>query len=182
MWPGGREWGGHTREPILERGEVGRRRRLAGLEDLDGAAGVHGDGEAGGACQALLRAGEDGVEFPLVEEDFLAPDAADAIDDQEGFRGDALDQLGQALQVAEHARRGIHVRDGHELVLLLLQRLLDLGQLGTAPDGRFELRNVRAVGLEAVGEGAAEVAGVKDESVVAGLGEVGGDEVPAESA
>lgn len=69
--------------------------------------------------------------------------------------------------------------DGHELVFLLLERLFDLRQLRAAADGGFELGDVRAVGLEAVGEGVGEVPRVKDEGVVTGFGEVGGDEVPA---
>lgn len=171
--------GALTREPVLERSEVGRRWGLAGLEGLDGAAGVHGDGQAGGATKTLLRAGQDDVELPVVEEDFLGADTADAIDDEEGLRGDALNELRQALEVAEDTSRGIHVRDGDELVFLLLERLLDLWELWTAADGRLELCHVRAVGLEAVGKGVGEVPGVQDEGVVAGLGEVGGYEVPA---
>lgn len=168
-----------TREPVLEGGEVGRGGRLAGLEDLDGAAGVHGDGEAGGAAEALLRAGQDDVELPVVEEDFFGADAADAVDDEEGLRRDALDELGEALEVAEDAGGCVDVGDGHELVFLLLEGLFDLRQLRAAADGRLDLGDVRAVGLEAVGEGVGEVAGVQDEGVVAGFGEVGGDEVPA---
>lgn len=168
-----------TWEPVLERGEVRRRRRLAGLEDLDGAAGVHGDRQASWGTEALLRARQDSIELPLVKAEILSSNTAHAIDDEERLRADALDELRQALKVGKHTRRGIHVRDRHELILLLLERLLDLRQLRAAADRGLDLRDVRAVGLEAVGEGVGEVPGVQHQGVVAGFGEVGGYEVPA---
>lgn len=69
--------------------------------------------------------------------------------------------------------------DSHQLILLLPQRLLDLWKLRTVSDGRLELRHIRAVDAEAVRERVAEVPCVQDERVVAGLGEVCGDEIPA---
>lgn len=74
------------------------------------------------------------------------------------------------------------MRHRDHLVLVLLERLFDLRQLRTVPDGRFQLRDLDAVGLEAIGKGVCEVAGVKDEDVVAGLHQVRCHEVPAQGA
>lgn len=71
--------------------------------------------------------------------------------------------------------------DGEELVLLLGEGLLDLVELGAATDLAGELGDVGAVGGEAVGEAIAKVASAQDEDIVAGLGQVGGNEIPTES-
>ena len=67
-----------------------------------------------------------------------------------------------------------------ELVGLLLESLLDLLQRGALADGGGEVCDVGSVGLEALAEGIAEVAGVEDEGVLATLDQVGGDKIPSE--
>ena len=170
----------HDGQPVGEGGVVGGGRGLAVLEDVDGAAGEHEDAEAGGAADGLLAGGQDDVDVPGVEGDLLTADAADAVDDDEGLGADAADDLGDALDVGEHAGGGVDVGDGDDLVGLLLQGLLDLLKRGALADGGLDLRGVGAVGFQARGEGVGEVAGVQDEGVLTLLDQVGGDDVPAE--
>jgi hypothetical protein len=123
-----------------------------------------------------------GVEVPLVEGDLLGADTAHAIDDDEGLWADAADELGDALDVAEDAGRGINVCKGDQLVWLLLEGLLDLLQGWAVTDGSLEVGDLCAVALETLAEGVAEVAGVEDQGVLAALDQVGGDQVPAQGA
>lgn len=67
------------------------------------------------------------------------------------------------------------------LVGLLLESLLDLLQGWALADGSLQVGDVGSVGLEALTEGVAEVAGVQNEGVLATLDQVGGDKIPAES-
>jgi hypothetical protein len=174
--------GESTWEPVLEGRKVGPWWLLAGLEGLYGTARVHGDGETGGAADTLLGCGNDGIDLPIIEENVFGADTADAVHDQEGLWRDSLDQLGQRLQVAENTSGGINMSNSQKLVLLLLQCLLDLWELWTVSNGGLKLSHIRAVDAEAFCKRIAEVASVKDEDVVARLGEVGGDKIPAQSA
>lgn len=72
------------------------------------------------------------------------------------------------------------MRYGDDLVLLLLQGLLDLGELRTSANRPVELGNRGAVGGKAVGEGITEVACAQDKRVLAGLDEVCGDNIPTQ--
>ena len=74
------------------------------------------------------------------------------------------------------------MRDRKDLVLLLGQGLLDLGELRSATNLAVELGDVGAVGPQAVGEAIAKVAGAEDEGVLTSLDQVGGDEIPAQGA
>lgn len=174
-------WERPTWEPVLERCKIGSGWLLAGLEGIDGAAREHRDGKPGWTADALLGRGDDGVDFPVVEEDLLGTDTANAIHDKEGLWRNSLDQLRQRLQLAENTGGGIDVGDSQQLVLLLLQCFLDLWELWTVSNGGLELSHIRAVDAEAFCERIAEVASVKDEDVIAWLGEVGGDKIPAQS-
>lgn len=68
--------------------------------------------------------------------------------------------------------------DGQDLVLLLGEGSLDVGELGASTNGAVELGDLGAVGAEGVGEAITEVAGAQDERILAGLDQVGRDEVP----
>ena len=173
----------HDGHPVLEGGEVGGGRRLASLVGLDGLAAEHGDGQAGRAADGLLARRHDTVQLPGVELDLLAGNAAHAVDDEQRLGRHALHQLGEVLELAQHARRGVDVGHGDHLVLLGLEGLLDLGQLRPATHGvGGQLGHFGAVCLEAVGEAVAEVAGAEDQHVLAGLDQVGGHNVPAQGA
>lgn len=172
----------HDGKPVLPRSEVGSGPCLAVLEGLDGTAGSHQDGQTGGATDTLLRGSEHNVKLPVVEPDLLAADTAHAVHDDEGLGADAVDELRERLDLAEHTGGGVHVGDGKDLVLLLLERGLDLVQLRAVADGRLQLCGLHAVGLQAVGERVGEVAGVQDEGLIAGLAQVGSNLVPAQGA
>jgi hypothetical protein len=166
--------------PVLHGGEVGRHGGLAVLEGGHGPLAEHGDGQTSGAADGLLACGDNAVELPLVKSDLLASDTAHAVDDEQGIRRDPVHKLGELLELAENTGRGVDVSHGDDLVLLLRQGLLDLGELRPATDGAGQLRDVGAVRLEAVGEASTEVASGKHQDVLIGLDEVCGDEVPAE--
>lgn len=170
----------HDGEPVEDGGVVRGGRGLAGLDTLDGPARPHQDAETRRAANGLLAAGQDNVDVPLVEADFLAADAAHAVHGDQGIGADAADELGDALDVVEDTGRGVSVGEGDQLVGLLLEGFLDLRVGGAITDGRLQLGDVCAVGLQAGGVGVAEVAGVEDESVLALLDQVGRDHVPAE--
>ena len=91
-----------------------------------------------------------------------------------------MDELGQGLDLTEDTGGGVDVGDGDELVLLLFQGLLDGVELWAVANWRLELCHLAAVGLEAVGKAVGKVAGVQHQHVVAWLGQVGGDLVPAQ--
>jgi hypothetical protein len=74
------------------------------------------------------------------------------------------------------------MRDRENLILLLRERLLDLGELGTPSDGAVNLSHGGAVRGQAVGEAIAKVPRAKHQGVLARLDEVGGYEVPAQGA
>ena len=170
----------HDGQPVGDGGVVGAGWGLAGLGDLDGAAGGHDDAETGRAADGLLGGSDDGIEIPLVEGDLLRAHGADTINDHEGLGADAADQLGHTLDVGEDTSGGVDVGQCDELVGLLLQGLLDLLEGGTLADGGGEVGDVGAVGFEALAEGIAEVASVEDESILTPLDQVGGDKVPSE--
>lgn len=172
----------HTGRPVLHRGKVRGRRGLPVLEPLHGPLAEHGDGQAGGAPDGLLAGRDHAIEVPLVKGELLAANTAHTIDDDERLRRHPADQRHKVLQLAQHAGRGVDVRDGQQLVLLLAQRLFDLGQLWARADGGLELRDLGTVGRQGVGEAVTEVARVQNQGVLAGLDEVGADEVPTEGA
>jgi hypothetical protein len=129
-----------------------------------------------------LRGCKDRVELPVVKADLLGANTADTVHNEQSVRADAVHEIAQCLELAEYAGRGIHVCDGNHLVLLVLERLLDLVELRPVTNWRLELCHLDAVRLEAVGEGIRKVAGVQDEDLIAGLDQVGGDLIPSEGA
>lgn len=172
----------HDGQPVGHGGVVGQRRGLARLEAVDGALRHHQDAEARRAADGLLAGGQDDVQVPRVEGDLLAADAAHAVDDDQRLRADAAHELRDGLDVAQHARRGVDVRDGDDLVRLLLEGLLDLRERGPLTDRGLELRGAHAVRFQTGGERVAEVARVQDEGVLARLDQVRGHDVPAQGA
>ena len=172
----------HDGEPVLEGGEVATRGCFACLEGLDGPARTHQYGEAGRAADAFLGGGKHDIEAPVVEADFFATDATDAVDYYQGFGADSVDEVRQGANLAKNAGAGVHMCDGEEFIFLLFEGSLHLGELGAVANRRFQLGGSDAVGLEAVGEGVGKVAGVQDEDVFVALGKVGSNEVPAEGA
>lgn len=122
------------------------------------------------------------VELPLVKLDLLATDTAHAVDHDQSVRADPVDKLAEGLDLAEHTGARVNVGDGQDLVLLLLQCFLDLVELRAFANGRLQLCRLGAICFEAVGERVGEVPSVQDEDVIAGLGKVGGDLVPAKGA
>ena len=168
--------------PVRHRGVVRRWRGLAGVDRVEGARGPHGDAQTRRAPDGFLGARQDDVQVHGVEGDILAGDAADAVDGDEGLRGDAADELGDGLGVVEHAGRGVGVGEGDELVGLRLEGLLNLGEGRRLADGDLDRGDIGAVGLQAGAVGVAEVARDQDEGVVALLDQVGRDHLPAERA
>jgi hypothetical protein len=111
------------------------------------------------------------VDRPIVHTDLLTRDGADGVENNERVGRDAADDFGNGLRVGEDTggcfvsssvlcggnggrggRTGVDVGDSDELVLVLLQRLLDRFEGRTSTDGRAELGDGSAIGLEAVGE------------------------------
>lgn len=152
------------------------------MGNIDGTAAEEGNGQTGGSANGLLAGGNDAVQTPLVKGELLAGDAAHAVGNDERLGRDLLDRLDEALEVKQDAGRGVDVGGGDKLELLVRQRLFNVGGRGDAADGAVELGHLGAVLGQAVGEAVAKVAGAEDEDVLAGLDEVGGDEVPAEGA
>ena len=70
--------------------------------------------------------------------------------------------------------------DCQDLVLLLREGLLDLGQLRPPADGPIKLCNVGSIGREAVGEAITKVASAQNESILALLDKVGSDKIPSQ--
>jgi hypothetical protein len=125
-----------------------------------------------------LRRSEHNVELPVVEAYLFGSDAADAIDNNQCLWADLVDELAKCLDLAEHTGAGVYMCDGQDLVLLLLQRSLDLVQLGAFANRGLELRRLHTICLEAVGERICKVPSVQHEHFVAGLGKVCGNLVP----
>lgn len=184
-------WGGEVRwlqclvrlhdwEPIPHGSEVGSWWVLAGLESLNGAAREHGDGETSWNSDTLLGGGDNSIKLPVIEENLLRADGADTINNEECLWRDALDQLTESLELREDTSGCVDVGDGNDLVLLLLERLLNLWQLWAGANWCLELGDICAVDAEAVCKGVTKVTSVKDEGVVSWLAEVGGDKIPAE--
>lgn len=123
---------------------------------------------------------DDGIEIPLVEVDFLGTDTADTIDNDESVGADATGDLGNTLDIVQDTGGGIDVGDCDDLVGLGLEGLLDFIEGGAVADGGAEVVDVGAVGLQTGTEGVTEVTGVKDESILTALDQVGGDEIPSE--
>lgn len=171
-----------TRSPVLHVGKVGRGGDLAVVGDFHGTAAEEGDGKTGRGTDSLLARGDDTVQTPFVKGQLLAGDTADAVGNDEGVGGDLLDGLHEGLEVEENTGRGVDVGGGDELELLLGQGLFNLGRRGDAADGAVELGHLGAVLGQAVGEAVAKVAGAEHKHVLAGLDEVGGDEIPAQGA
>lgn len=71
---------------------------------------------------------------------------------------------------------------GDDLEFLLGEGLFNLLDRGGAADGAVELGDVGAVLGQAVGEAVAKVARAQDQGVLAGLDQVGRDQVPAQGA
>lgn len=92
-----------------------------------------------------------------------------------------MHQLAEGFDLGEHAGARVGVCDGEDLVVLLLEGLLDLVQLGSVANGSLELCCLDAVCLEAVREAVREVASVQDENIIVLLGQVGSNLIPAES-
>jgi hypothetical protein len=72
------------------------------------------------------------------------------------------------------------VCDSQHLVLLLLQRLLDLIELRSVANWRLELCRLDAICLEAVRERVGEVTSVQNEDLIAGLYQVCCNLIPSE--
>lgn len=189
LWRGGCEVGGflgfvvlHDRKPILERCKVGTGGCLSQLEGFYCAARTHHDGQPRGTADSFLRSCEHDVEAPLVKANLLTADATDAVYHYQRFGAYPMHEFRERLDLAENAGAGIDVRDGDELVFLLLERFLHLVQLWPVPNWGFQLRGFHTIRLEAIGEGVGEVSGMEDEDFFTPLCQVGGDEVPAERA
>lgn len=169
-----------TVRPVLHGSKVGGRGGLSALEGLHRPPAEHGDGQAGRAANGLLAGGDDAIQLPPVKVNLFARHAADTVDEDEGVGGDLVDKGREVLELAENTGRGIDVGDGDGLVLLLRQRLFDLGELGLGAGRRPELGHVGAVDPEAVGEAIAKVPGGEHQHILAGLDQVGGHNIPAE--
>jgi hypothetical protein len=93
-----------------------------------------------------------------------------------------MNELAQRLDLAQHTSRGVDVCDCQHLVFLLLQRLLDLIELGSVANWRLQLCRLDAICLEAVRERVGKVARVQNEHLIAGLYQVCRNLVPSECA
>ena len=92
--------------------------------------------------------------------DLFGANTADPIDNDKSLWADLVDHIGDLLDLAQHTGRGIHMRDGDQLVFLVLQRLFYLWKLGPVSNGRFQLCSLDTVCLEAVRERVGEVSSV----------------------
>lgn len=91
-----------------------------------------------------------------------------------------MDKLAESFDLAENTSRCVDVGDSQELVLLLSEGLLDFVQLRTVANGCLELSGLDTVCLEAISEAVGKVAGVEDEDIISGFGQVGSDLIPSE--
>ena len=135
-----------TRDPTLHGSKVCGRLRLARVEDLNRTAAEHGNGQTGRASNGLLTSGDDTIQTPGVEGNLFGGDRADTIANDQSIGRDALDRLGEFLEREQDSGRGIDMRGSNELILLLLERLLDVGSGGNAADWAGELGDFGAVG------------------------------------
>ncbi len=171
-----------TRSPVLHVGKVGRGGNLAVVCDVDSTAAEEGNGQASGSTDRLLTSSDDTIQAPVVKGKLLAGDTADTVGNDEGIGRDLLDRLDEGLEVEQDTGRGVDMGGGDKLVLLLGEGLFNLGGGGDAANGTVELGHLGAVLGQAVGEAVTKVAGAEDKYILAGLDQVGGDEIPAERA
>lgn len=149
-----------TRQPVLPRSKVRSRGNLAALESLDGTARGHDNTQTGRTANGFLTGGNDTVNTPLVKLDLFAANTAHTVNNNQRVGADLVHKLAESLDLAEHSGRRVDVGDGDELVLLLLESLLDLIQLGTVANGSLDLGGPDAVCLETVGKAVGKVTSV----------------------
>lgn len=99
------------------------------MEGLDGSATVHRDGQSSGDANGLLAGGDNTIQLPFIELNILTANTAYPIHDDQGLRGDSVDQFGKGLELTQDTSGGVDVSDSQQLVFLLLQGLLDLREL-----------------------------------------------------
>ncbi len=102
LWVGRDVCGRPTRQPVLEASKVGGRWGLSVLEDFDGAAGAHHDGETGGTSDGFLAGCQHDVERPVVEVDLFRADTAHSVHDHERLGADFVHHFRQGLDLAQH--------------------------------------------------------------------------------
>jgi hypothetical protein len=147
----------HDRNPVLERSEVGARSNSTVVESIHSTSGHHHDAQTSGDSNSLLGGGQNDIDAPVGELDLLTSDRADTVDNDEGGGGNLLNGGGDGLDVGKDSGGGVDVGDGDDLVVLLLESGLDLGDAGTGTDGGLKLGRDSSVGGDTVGEGVGEV-------------------------
>lgn len=129
-----------------------------------------------------MRGGENDIKLPVVELDLLATNTAHSVDYHQGVRADGVHKLAEGLDFAEYTGARVDVCDGQDLVLLLLECFLHLIELWSVADGCLQLCGFCAICFEAVGKRVGKIASVQNKDVIARLGEIRGNLVPAEGA
>lgn len=171
-----------TGKPTLHGSKVGGWLSLAVLDYIDSTPAEHGNGQTGRASDGFLAGGNDTIQTPVVKSNLLAGNTADAVGDDQGFWRHALDQVGQGFELKQDASGSVDVSCGDELVLLLLERLLDLVELRSTAHGPSDGGDLGAVGGEAIRECITKVAAAQNENVLAWFHQVDGNNVPTQSA
>lgn len=172
----------HNGKPVGHGSVVAARPSGAVLEAIHRAARAHHDTETGWAANGLLAGGEDDIQTPFVKGDFLASNTAHAVDDDEGVGAHTVNEFGHGLDVAENTGGGVNMCDGDDLVVCEFQSLLNVLERRALANWSLQLCSFSTVGFKTGGKGVGEVSAMKDEGFLAGLDEVGGNEIPAEGA
>lgn len=170
----------HDGEPVGDGGVVGGGRGLTGLGALDGATGTIDDAQTGRASDGLLRSANNHIEVPLVEGDLFGSHTADTVDNDEGVRADAADELGHALDVVQDTGGGVDVRNGQQFDGIVLEEGLDLVEGGALPERGGIFQHLGSIGGQALSERIAEVTSIQDEGMLVTLNQVGSDQIPTE--
>lgn len=172
----------HDGDPASPRCEEGRRRRLAGLARLHSARAKGDKRQTRRAAEAFLRRSEHHVDAPLLHLQLFARDTAHGVDDNERVGAHLLYSLRDGLDVVQHSRAGVDMRDGDRLVLLLLQDLLDLVDGRARANAAAQLRHLGGVHSEAVRKALGEEARVQHQHLFTRLDKVRRNLVPAKRA
>lgn len=98
----------HNRQPPLPIDIVAPNWRLALLERLDRPFRNQTHAQAGRGAEALLRGGNDNVQTPIVESDFLGRDRADGVEGDERVGRVLFDERGDVRGGREDAGGGVN--------------------------------------------------------------------------
>lgn len=91
-----------TGQPLLPVGVVSNNRGLSSLEDVDSQLRGQDNRKTRRDTQTLLGTRNNDIQLPFIETDFFGTDRADTINNNQSFRRDGLDGLGDSLNIRQN--------------------------------------------------------------------------------